>query len=622
MKRGQVTLFIILGALLVIALILVVVFREKIALSQILPERIFPTKTSAVERFIDGCIEAVGTEGLTLLGAQGGYIELPQEIAQDRLATIDTGIKIPYWHYNGDNRIPSLLVMESQLSRYMNENLKTCLDNLAEFQQQYTIIEKGGVFTSTFAQDTDVVFSVEYPIEVQDKEGKKITELKDFRVEVALLLKQMAEVATSIMLKEAQDMKFERLTIDLLSLDPEIPTSGTSLQCSRERWQMSEIRDKLLTLLRKNLPAVRVDYTTYTPIADDQPYVQNHYVWKATEFQYDDIAASFTVVEQPFRFDVRPRSGNTLQSNQLKGQELASFVCLQQWNFVYDVEYPVLVSVEDTQHNFVLNFGFTVRVKNNRGARVPTPNEVVAFEPVEGDETKFCDNTYASNTVRVFTLDNVSDPTLGESYEPIDGVDVSFTCIRYTCDVGVSKYSDGGARSSIGNLLPSCVNGVLKATKPGYKPAQQFVTPEAGLEVSMYLTPLKLVNNYRVVKHTEQNGVLLPGRALDNNEKAFVSLRYKNNQSVMHETWGTYPAVQQEPLEMLAGATFPITVEVYIMKENKMTGAFIGAWTAEWSELEGVKTIEFHTLAADSDDALFAVLGKYATDPRLQPVIR
>ncbi|MBS3138399.1 hypothetical protein J4207_01700 [Candidatus Woesearchaeota archaeon] len=624
-KRGQVTLFIILGALLLVGLLLFVVFRERITLSQILPDRIFPTKTGTIQRFIDGCIEAVGTEGLTLLGAQGGYIELPDDIERNWQAYIDTGIKVPHWHYNGENRIPSFVVMENHLNRYVNDNLRACLNNLAEFQQQYTIIEKGDVTTTTRIQDEDVAFLVEYPLEVRDKEGKKITDIEDFRVEVSLLLKKMTEVATSIMSKEAETMKFERLTIDLLSLDSDIPTSGTDLQCNRKQWVVSEVREKLQTLLRRNLPTVRVDFTSYLPIPQDQPYVQSHYVWPVTEFQYNDISVGFTFVEQPFHFAVRPRSGNLLKSNQLKGQELASFVCLQQWNFVYDVDYPVLVSVEDKKHNYVLNFGFIVRVKNNRGAREPTPTEIVAFDPIEADGQKYCENTYGGYHVTVKTYDNVSDPTFGETYDSVNDVDVSFTCLRYTCTVGKTKYTQGGVEASVGNIVPSCVNGVLKATKEGFKPAQQFFTPSADDTISIYLTPLKVLRDYKVMKRVEQNGVLLPARALDSDEQAFITLRYVVNKSVMHETWGIYPAGQKEPLEMLAGASFPVELEIYVMKGTKITGGYVGTWKAEWAELHDAKSIEFQVLSASTagDDELAVFFGSLSTkQEQLKPVIR
>src|SRR3989344_9520513 len=66
-KRGQITLFMILGVVLVIALILVLVVRNRTTLAQYLPEALFPTQTGTIERFIEDCTDIVGREGLSLL---------------------------------------------------------------------------------------------------------------------------------------------------------------------------------------------------------------------------------------------------------------------------------------------------------------------------------------------------------------------------------------------------------------------------------------------------------------------------------------------------------------------------------------------------------------------------
>jgi len=626
-KRGQITLFMIVGIVLVIALILVLVIRYRTTIAQYVPEGLLPAQTGGVERFIEDCTVIVARDGLSLLAAQGGYIYLPEEIQYHPRATIDTGLKVPLWHYFSDNRIPSESLMESHLGRYVDEQLKSCLNGLAVFQDEYTIVEKASISTKVTIGKNQLFFEVTYPLEIVDKEGLKIAEVTTYVVDVPILLRDMREVGVSIMEREAAELKFERLTIDLLALDSDIPTAGTDISCDKKTWKKDVVGKKLQTLLRTNLPSLRVANTDFIAIPDNLPYLQNHYVWKITDNQYDDISVGFRYVETPFSLEVQPRSGNTLKSNQLKGQELASFVCLQQWNFVYDVEYPVLVTVEDQNNNFALNFGFLVHVNDNRGNRAAVPNRALEFA-VEGSEERYCENVYGGYNMRFFTYDNVSSPLFGESYEPIDDVELAFTCLKYTCKLGLSEYIDGGARAVYGTAMPYCVNGILRATKEGYKPAQKFMTTRDE-DVSIYLTPLKVINEYTVVKHVESNDVLLGSRPLDSDEQAFISLKYRMNGTI-HETWGTYPAAKDtelQPLELLAGATYPISAEIYVMKENDIVGGFVGAWTAEWSELKDADTIEFHVVAqnAASDAQVLAFIAKldqYSKDELLQPVMR
>ena len=607
-KRGQITLFIVLGILLLVAVVLIIIYEENITLSQILPERLFPAKTGAIESFVEGCAENVARDDLALLGAQGGYIYMPSAIESNPLSYVDTGIKVPYWQYHAESRIPTLEIMEAHLSRYVNENLRECLNGLEVFREQYDIVEKGDVVTDTSINDEVVLFRVTYPFDVIDKDGKKITEIEKFHVESDVKLKRVYEVAESIMQKEALDMKFEKLTVDLLALDPEIPLTGVDFSCSRKRWSVLEIENKIKTLLRKNLPSVRVDHTSYEPVPEDQPYVLNHYVWRATELTYDDIRAGFTLVEQPFRMNVRPRNGNALRSGMIKGDGLASFLCMQRWNFVYNLNYPVIASVEDIEHNYVLNFGFAVNVKDNMGSREPMLSRASALDFVETSEEAYCTKINNDFVMSIRTHSNVSDPVYGEYTDFLPQVNVSFTCIRYTCEVGKTGYPAGRVKAEavLEAPFPYCAGGIMRAKKPGYKTATQFVTTSAGKAVDMYLTPVKAIEKYTVVKHTRSEGILSGARRLDSDETAFITLRYVDNQTVMHETSGSYPIESDfiaQPLELLAEADFPYTVEVYILNENNIIGGYTGTWTPEWTELKSASEIEFHVAEGDFEGA-------------------
>src|SRR3989344_1500781 len=607
-KRGQITLFIVLGILLVVAVVLIIIYEENITLSQILPERLFPAKTGAIESYVEGCAENVARDGLALLGAQGGYIYLPSAIENNPLSYVDTGIKVPYWQYHTESRIPTLEIMEAHLSRYVNEHLRACINDLTVFQEQYDIVEKGDVVTDTSINDQIVLFRVTYPFDVIDKDGKKITEIEKFHVESEIKLKRLYEVAEAIMEKEAADMKFEKITVDLLALDPEIPLTGVDFSCSRQRWAVSEVENKIKTLLRKNLPSVRVDHTSYEPVPEEQPYILNHYVWRATELTYDDVRAGFTFVEQPFRMSVRPRNGNMLKSGMIRGDDLASFLCMQRWNFVYDLQYPVVVSVEDIEHNYVLNFGFAVNVKDNMGSREPMLSRATALDVVETSEEAYCTKINNDFVMKIRTHSNVSDPVYGEYTDVLPQVNISFTCIKYSCEMGRTGYPAGRVKAEavLEAPFPYCASGILRARKSGYKTATEFVTTSAGRVVDLYLTPVKAIDKYTVVNHTFADGVLSGGRSLDSDETAFITIRYVDNQTVVHETSGAYPIKSEfvvQPLELLAEVDFTYEVEVYLMDENAIVGGYTGMWTPEWTDVKDASEIEFHVVEGDFEDA-------------------
>src|SRR3989344_7382460 len=80
-KQGQVTIFIILGILLVLALVLVIALKQEVVTFK--PGEIIPTQKGKVEQFITACIEQAGGEALAIIGSQGGYISVPADILGD-----------------------------------------------------------------------------------------------------------------------------------------------------------------------------------------------------------------------------------------------------------------------------------------------------------------------------------------------------------------------------------------------------------------------------------------------------------------------------------------------------------------------------------------------------------
>ena len=99
-KRGQVTTFIILGLLIVIAIILLLVILKvpigelKTGPSEEIARQL---QIESIKEYVDSCVKDTANNGLYIIGLQGGYINLP-----DKVLEIDN-IKIAYGYYKGKN---------------------------------------------------------------------------------------------------------------------------------------------------------------------------------------------------------------------------------------------------------------------------------------------------------------------------------------------------------------------------------------------------------------------------------------------------------------------------------------------------------------------------------------
>ena len=83
-KRGQVSIFIILG--IVILLVAIIgsylrneAFREKVQIT-LFKSTVVPEQAQGLVNYVSNCILDITEEGVEKMGWQGGYVELPDEI--------------------------------------------------------------------------------------------------------------------------------------------------------------------------------------------------------------------------------------------------------------------------------------------------------------------------------------------------------------------------------------------------------------------------------------------------------------------------------------------------------------------------------------------------------------
>ncbi|MBI2449818.1 hypothetical protein HYV49_06005, partial [Candidatus Pacearchaeota archaeon] len=134
MKRGQVTVFVIIAILIAGSIIAYFILRGGI----LGVEQPF-AKESDAEQYFLGCVESSLREGIAILEERGGYIYAPAfepgnkySPTSSQLAFLGTGI--PYWYYVSGSSIvkeqaPTLNNMEQQIGRYLKEEMRCDLSS-------------------------------------------------------------------------------------------------------------------------------------------------------------------------------------------------------------------------------------------------------------------------------------------------------------------------------------------------------------------------------------------------------------------------------------------------------------------------------------------------------------
>lgn len=586
-----------------------------------------------VKNYVESCMDLIAKDGLTTLGLNGGYIEFPAEIENDPKSYLPSGpivdLKNPYWWYDGKTNIPTESGLKKQISDYVTNQLKECIDDFNDFSNEFNIEELGKIVTTAEINENDVAIKTTYPILITNKVNDTKTKLSRYKVTIPVRLKQVHELAKAITEREIEDGFIEERTIDLMALNDKeggIPLNNMEVKCGNIKWFIPDVKGRLKEMLRTNLPYIKIAGTEYSensymPIPDffseekkfNSSYFHYHYIWDVSEKNYEDMHVTFEYDERwPLKLYARPSKGQYLESNAQKGFDILKFFCLHIWHFTYDISYPVKVTIADDQAKdhmaYTFSFAFKTAINHNQVDRANLASSVFEADDILPSE-EYCNDLY--NEITVYTEDDVDGLELTD-------VDLTFTCGGFKCDIGKTGWLGFGAGAGITKRFPYCVNGILRGNKQGYGEGEMFIqTNVEGNAFSLPMTPVKSMGDYVVVKHLISDEVVSSKEEiLGENEKATITISKINGE---FESYGVYPTEQPYPITLLSKDDFTYELAVYLFKDDNAAGGYKGNWTVSWEELKNAEQIKFHVIEKNIKDPeegylLIAGLGSYSKD--------
>ena len=290
-KRGQVTIFIIAGIIILFAFAGILYFTKSAVKERLTAEgepvlAEVPGEFAPIKEYTDTCISQIGRRGLRIAGEQGGYLypDLVGEFSSTNPTDAD-GIylepaKVPYWHYNreqnGANMVrfgslqPKLrkeedpeMSLEAQLGRFVDEKLAECLHNYDAFAGQgFRITIASAPETEVRVGESTVNFLLD--LEVDAAKGEAQHGFEQFYVKIPLRLKQYYDTAEEIAQVQANHSFLERQALDLLAVYADVnpnqlpPTDAVRFDAlPAAYWHEAEVKEKVKGMLASNLPLLR-----------------------------------------------------------------------------------------------------------------------------------------------------------------------------------------------------------------------------------------------------------------------------------------------------------------------------------------------------------------------------
>ena len=146
---------------------------------------------------------------------------------------------------------------------------------------------------------------------------------------------------------------------------------------------------------------------------------------------------------------------------------LRTLFCLNYYHFIYDLKYPVLVSLNE--NNFDFQYATMVVVDNNQ----PRENRLGIEAPADSTPI-ICERASVKATINA--LDQ-------ETNNAIDNVNVKFSCVGTTCNLGETT------TNGLITKVPACLNAVISLEKQGYTQTRTTIDTTEETSLFLYLKP-------------------------------------------------------------------------------------------------------------------------------------
>lgn len=424
MRKSQLTLFAIIGLVLVLsaALVMYSLYRSPIKVEDVeYAVQEIPTHASPVQIYVQDCIHKIALDGIIRLGERGGYIEpYNPELSRRLIATDPLGKNptqydafsiasgrpysnivtgedsIPYWwhmrdydkapYQDGcslcfatDELIPSLDDISMQLKEYIEREFSGCIDDFRAFEREGMIIHNiSSAAATVFITEHDIRVNVNYPIEISKRES--VVSIEDFELAIPIEFKRIHRLAAAIAQMQANTSYFEYVMMNTIGsysgIDAsKLPPTADFEEGSRiVKWKISDVEKQLKDLLIMNINTISIANTkdarkiAIPGAGQSSQDIYDLLLWNINVSE-PEIYASVQYLGWPMYLDITPNSQGSIEPSVYK-QDASPFNIVpasqsNTYEFFYDLSIPILIVLTDPQALWNTGYTFQFAIEAN-----------------------------------------------------------------------------------------------------------------------------------------------------------------------------------------------------------------------------------------------------------------
>ena len=506
-KKGLVTIFVIIGIVIVAAAVGVFIFRGNIRLTEEVPGSLKP-----VYDYYLGCVENQVFKAVSIAETQGGKIYVEDYYPGSEYAPFSShlnflGFPVPYWYYISANgvikeQVPSMNDIESEVERYLMENIGDCdFDYYREQGYSVNPGEAEKIDIKIGGSRINVVVGSDFAASKNNESFVK----REHNLAVQSRLGKYYNTALEIYDKQKTGAFLENYSVDVLRFYA--PVDGVEITCSPKIWKTREVVDNLQNGLEANIGALRMSGVS----SFDDPKKKYFEI----DYNADESVRMIYSKNWPTKIEI---NGDGVDQELMvaepvgtqQGLGIMGF-CYVPYHFVYDLSYPVLIQIYDDENpDEVFQFPVVVIIDKN------VPRQAVLPEGIDyliNDEDEFDLCAYNTQDVLISVYDS--------DYNKINDAFVNYECFDQRCSLG--KTLNG----RLVGKAPGCVNGYLHVRAENYSEKKQlfstnkenlaeiFLDKEYGIQVEVLVDGRKISNQNAVVSfvginHSDSATAVLP----------------------------------------------------------------------------------------------------------------
>jgi len=448
-----VTIFVIIAIVIVLSIGVYFAARGYLGVSPV-PEEFQPIYDS-----YESCIKSETVAAIDLAGSQGGHVFLDDYVPGSDYAPFSNqlnflGFPVPYWFYVSGNgivkeNVPSKGDIENGIAEFVRSRISDC--DLEKYYSQGFYVDLGEPEVSVDIEDTEVLVSVSSRV-VASREEESARKTKH-EVEISSKLGKFYDIARDIYTKEKENYFLEEYAVDVLH--SYTPVDGVEIGCSGKIWKTRDVVEDLKSGLEGNIGAVKVDGDYYKLSNKESEYF-------VVDVKSDEAVSFLYNKAWPSKIEIVGASDELMIAEPVgnqKGMGAMGF-CYAPYHFVYDVSFPVLIQVYDSEEIF--QFPVVVVIDNN------LPREGIFSEVGEDEVSQLCDFATQDVEIQVFDV----------NLNPVD-VDLSYGCFNQQCRLGMTE------EGRFVGKVPACVNGYVETRAEGYADISQLFSSneESSLDI-------------------------------------------------------------------------------------------------------------------------------------------